>query len=112
MKIVSFGKRSRMKFWSGGTLNQWQTFSGPAIYALTYKEDAQARPKSHTVLYFGETEDLAQPSIHSDLIKWHENYHVNGDLYFFFHPMPGSTQYERAKVKQQLTLEYNPKASD
>jgi hypothetical protein len=113
MNTVTFGKRERLKFIAGGTLEQWQPPQGPVIYALTFKQDAHMRPKAHTVAYFGETEDFSQPSIRNELNKWwDENSGHRGELYIFFHPMPGSSQHERAKIMHQLTLEYEPKGNE
>lgn len=113
MSIVTFGKKQRLKFMTGGTLDKWQPAQGPAIYALTYKQDAVLKPKSHTVVYFGEAEDLASPTIYRDLRKWWEtNSGELGELYVFFHPMPGSSQYERGRVQHQLALEYEPRGNE
>jgi hypothetical protein len=113
---VTFGKRERLKFIAAGTLKQWQPAQVPAVYAVTYKQDAEARPKAHTVVYFGETADLSKQaaSIHSEIRHWwdeHGGAH-EGDLFIFFHPMPGSSQYERANIQHQLVLEYDPRGND
>lgn len=111
MSAVTFGKRSRYKFISGGTLQQWKASCTEAVYAVTYKSDAEGRPKSHTVVYFGESPDLALQSeiIRRDLQNWwNENGGKNGDLFFFVHEMPGSSQWERSSVQKQLISEYDP----
>lgn len=113
MKTVAFGKRERFRFTSGGSLLQWKPIQGPAIYALTYKQDPEKRPKSHTVVYFGEALDLSQPAVHKELMQWWEQNSDNrGDLFFFFHPMPGSSQYERISLRNQLAREYEPQGNE
>src|ERR1700733_7593171 len=98
MSTVSFGKRERLKFVAGGTLDKWQPESCPAIYAVTYKQNESTRPKAHTVLYFGESSDFSKQSIsiNKDVRQWwDENGGNGGQLFIFFHPMPGSSQYQR-----------------
>lgn len=115
MSTVTFGKRNPVKFTAGGTLKEWKPSGGAAIYAVTYKPDAVNRPKAHSVLYFGETPDLLNQSeaIRSDLHSWwHENGSTDGDLFIFFHEMPGSSQHDRVSVQHQLVMEYEPRGND
>lgn len=111
MSALTFGKRTRYRFMFGGTLEQWKPFGCEAVYAVTYKADAVSRPKNHTVVFFGETPDLAlqADSIRRELQKWwNENGGTNGDLFFYIHEMPGSSQFERVSVQKQLISEYDP----
>ncbi|HIA50652.1 MAG TPA: hypothetical protein EYN91_00955 [Candidatus Melainabacteria bacterium] len=111
MSALTFGKRNRYRFMSGGTLEQWKPAGGGAIYAVTYKADAVSRPKNHTVVFFGETPDLSlqAESIRRELQKWwNENGGSNGDLFLHVHEMPGSSQFERISVQKQLISEYDP----
>ncbi|HEY9790811.1 MAG TPA: hypothetical protein V6D22_10455 [Candidatus Obscuribacterales bacterium] len=115
MGAVSFGKRNRIRFTPGGTLKEWQPPSGAAIYAVTYQQDPVTRPKSHSVLYFGETADLAKQAavIREKLHSWWENNGgTGGELYIFYHEMPGSSQNERVNVQHQLVVEYDPRGNN
>jgi hypothetical protein len=115
MSIVTFGRRERLKFQALGTIAQWQPHVVPAVYAITYKQEPKTRPKAHTVVYFGEAENLAQqaPVINSDIKQWWEQFGGNrGELFVFMYPMPGSSKYERTHVQHQLVAEYDPQANN
>jgi hypothetical protein len=115
MSTVSFGKRTRIKFNSAGSIKNGPPQVGPAVYAITYKKDVSARPKSHTVLFFGEAHDLSQqgPTIISNITKWWLTHGGNdSDLFMFFHEMPGSSAFERDHVQHQLVMEYDPQANN
>ena len=60
---ISWGKKQRYKFNSGVPLTSWTPPAAPGVYALTYKQDPETKPKSHTVLYFGHAEDLLPASL-------------------------------------------------
>lgn len=114
MSTVSFGKRERIKFRAEGSLGKWKPLAGPAIYAVTYKQDPEQRPKAHTVLYFGESENLADevPAIDRQFDEWRHHHAVDAELFIFSCPMPGSSKYERSRVAHSLVMEYDPKAND
>lgn len=115
MGMVTWGKKAPVKFESAGLLSQCQPQVVPAVYAITYKQDPASRPKSHTVVYFGAADNMAQQAsvIHKDIQHWWDNHGGNkGDLFIFIHPMPGSSQYERANVQHQLVCEYDPLANN
>jgi hypothetical protein len=114
MPTMTFGRRERVQFSADGPLNRWQPPVVPAIFAITYKQDPTGRPKSHTVLYFGECDNLAAqaPTIHKDFSEWSREYSDGAELYVFSHQMPGSSKYDRAKLAHQLVVEYDPKANN
>jgi hypothetical protein len=114
MSIVTFGKRERVRFQAEGSLDQWRPVGVPSVYAITYKQDALARPKAHTVLFFGECENPAveAPNINKDFETWCDKYANHSELFVFTHQMPGSSKFERARVTHALVLEYDPQAND
>lgn len=114
MPTVSFGKRERVRFQAEGSLTEWKPLGVPAVYAITYKQDPEDRPKAHTVLYFGEAENLAAEAgnILSDFKQWCHEYAHGAELFIFTHPMPGSTKYERARIQHTLVSEYDPQANN
>jgi hypothetical protein len=115
MSALSFGKRNRIRFAAGGSLKEWQPSGGAAVYAVTYQPDAVSRPKSHSVVYFGETADLSKQFavIREKLHNWWEHHGgTHGELYFFYHEMPGSSQHERVNVQHQLVMEYDPRGNN
>ena len=115
MNALSFGKRNRIRFAAGGTLRDWQPSTGPAVYAVTYQQDAVHRPKAHSVVYFGESADLSkQFALIRDKLNmwWEENGGSDRELFVFYHEMPGSSQHERVNVQHQLVSEYDPRGND
>lgn len=108
---ISWGKRQRFKFNPGGTLNEWAPPMLPAVYAITYKQDPTNKPKAHTVLFFGQADDLSQQAARSHnhvLDFWANNGGNDSELFVFVLAMPDSTRWERSSVQEQLVSEYNP----
>lgn len=108
---ISWGKRERYQFVASGNLTTWLPPAQAAVYAITYKQDPKNKPKSHTVLYFGQGGDLSQeaPAYNSDVLdQWIHSGGETNDLYVFVHSMPGSTRWQRSSVQEQLVSEYCP----
>lgn len=87
----------------------------PAVYAITYKQDRAGKPKSHTVFYFGEAEDLSRDvaTVQGGVTDlWLDGGgEPSDDLFVFAYLMPGSSRRQRDTVKDQLISEYGPKAN-
>jgi hypothetical protein len=108
---ISWGKSERFKFGSCGALIHWSPPKIPALYAITYKQDPKNKPKNHTVLFFGQADDLSEqaPALNGEILDtWTNNGGEAGELFVFIHPMPGSTLRNRLTVHEQLVLEYRP----
>ena len=115
MAVVSWGKGARYKFIAAGELLNFTAPQLAVVYAITYKQDPSSRPKSHTVLYFGHTDDFSvdMPSVHTDIENiWLESGGSMKELYIFVHPMPGTTRQERRDLQEKLVLEYSPKGNN
>lgn len=114
MTIVKFGQRDRLSFRCEGALSEWKPEVVPAVFAITYKKDPGLRPKSHTVLFFGEVDNLAMQAgtICNDFRQWGQDINDSSELFVFTYPMPGSSKYERGRVAQQLIAEYDPLANN
>ncbi|HEY9790505.1 MAG TPA: hypothetical protein V6D22_08920 [Candidatus Obscuribacterales bacterium] len=115
MATVSWGMRNRFRFGACGQLNHCARPIVSGVYAVTYRQDPQSRPKSHTVVLFGEAEDFGKqlPLMTEDLRRRCEhNGPDQSELFVFLHPMPGSTQFERDKVRSQLISEYDPSGNN
>lgn len=111
---VSWGRNTRYKFHAGGELRQSTPPAIPAVYAVTYKENPESKPKAHTVLYFGHAENLAEalPSVTEQLEQlWNKHAGNTAELYIFIYPMQGSSPRERQTVHGQLCAEYTPSAN-
>lgn len=111
---ISWGVRQRFKFTAAGALETWAPPVMSAVYAITYKQDPERKPKSHTVLYFGQAEDISTQAAtynRTVLDVWNDNGGTLGDLFIFVHPMPGATSWERGQVHQQLIAEYGPECN-
>lgn len=112
---ISWGKRQRFRFEAGGALKQCAPPAMSAVYAITYKQDPDKRPKSHTVLYFGESADMSAevaPKGNTIAESWMDRGGDAANLYVFYHPMPSATMWERKAVQEQLIREYDPVANN
>lgn len=108
---ISWGKSLRIRFSGAWKLAEWTPPEVSAVYAITYKQDPERRPKSHTILYFGECDNLANQGLpwqHDRAELWMENVDDKSELYVFFHPMVGASKLERWKLHEQLVSEYRP----
>ena len=110
---ISWGIKDRFKFTPAGALTSWDPPPIAAVYAITYRQNAD-RPKSHTVLYFGQAENLAAeaPDLNRRVMdSWAESGNDVHGLAVFIHAMPGSTSGQRSRVQEQLMAEYRPQAN-
>jgi hypothetical protein len=108
---ISCGKKERFKFRAGGSLIHWSPQMVSALYAITYKQDPKNKPKSHTILFFGQAENLAEqaPAYNQNVLDdWTKNGGDPNELFIFVHPMPGSTLRDRLNAHEQLVIEYSP----
>jgi hypothetical protein len=115
MKTMSFGMSRRFRFTSEGNLGEWVPQPQAAVYAITYKQDPVAKPKSHTILYFGQSADVAgqAAAIKRDAQNWWSRQGGSPEeLYVFVHAMPDSSPDERAEVQSRLIAEYDPMANN
>ena len=111
MSTVSWGRRTRYRFGACGQLVGLSAPVVPGVYAITYRQEPDVRPKSHTVLMFGEADDMSKhiPMVTEDIRRWwHEHSTKEQELFVFLHPMPGSTKFERESIQAQLVAEYDP----
>jgi len=114
MSSVTWGKRNRYRFASCGQLSRLSAPILPGVYAVTYKQDPQFRPKAHTVLLFGHAADASRqlPMISDEIRRWwHESSTDAPELFVFLHPMPGSSGIDRARVQSELVAEYDPQGN-
>jgi len=112
---ISWGMRERFKFASGGSLGTWVPPALAGVYAVTYKQDPRNKPKSHTVLYFGESEDFSKlaASVCQRVVGlWKEGGGAADDFFVFFHPMSGSSQFDRHRIQERLIAEYQPHGNE
>jgi len=112
--VISWGRHERFRFSACGKLDDWAAPSVAAVFAVTYRRDPRNKPKGHTVLLFGECEDVSQVthSIRQQVMDvWAESGGTSDELYVFLHAMPGSTRAERTRVKETLVIEYQPTAN-
>ena len=108
---VSWGRRQRFRFEPAGALTDWSPGMIPAVYAITYKQDPKNKPKAHTVLYFGQCDDLSQQAhvYNRDVLDiWKGNGGDVHELCVFVHPLPGSSRHTRVVIHEQLVSEYSP----
>jgi hypothetical protein len=114
MSVISWGRQERFKFSACGSLNEFMPAPSAAVFAITYRKDPQNKPKAHTVLYFGETEDLSQQlsSVKRRVMDiFADDGGTPDELYVFVHEMAGSTKPQRSRVQERLVLEYQPQAN-
>lgn len=110
---ISWGIKERFKFTAAGSLKSWEPAPMSAVYAITYRQNTD-RPKAHTILFFGQADDLSREAHELDrqvIEAWKDSGHDVSELYVFVHPMPGSTSGLRAKVQEQLVAEYRPRCN-
>lgn len=111
---VSWGKNTRYRFTSGGKLRTWTPPELPAVFAVTYKQNPDSKPKAHTALYFGCAENLSAeiPAVSMEIHElWNRHAGNVDELFVFMHPMPGSTRGQRERIRSQLVAEYAPAAN-
>lgn len=111
---ISWGRQEKFTFSNCGALDSWTAESTPAVYAVTYQKDPLNKPKAHTVLFFGESDDL---SLQESNIKhkisdaWRKEGGQSSELFVFVCPLKEMTKQQRTRVHERLVLEYQPRAN-
>lgn len=114
MSVISWGRHQRVAFSNSGRLQEWAPDTIPALFAVTYQRDPFNKPKGHTVLYFGETDNMAEKASsikHNMKEVWSRDGGDPSDLFIFVRQMDGSTTQERFRILERLILEYQPEAN-
>jgi hypothetical protein len=110
---ISWGKKERFEFKTGGSLLSWRPPAMAGIYAITYKGDPE-KPKAHHILFFGQTDNLSEtsPEWNEEVVgAWKSSSQDIGELCVFVHPMPRSSTGERLRIQEQLVAEYRPRCN-
>lgn len=92
-------------------LDSWIAPRRAGVYAIMYKKDSANKPRTYTIIYFGESENLSErgfPWDHHRAKCWIDKAGSKSNVYIGVHYMPGSTQAQRSAVEQALIAKYSP----
>ena len=89
-------------------LNDGVDSTESGVYAIMTKPDPQNKPKTYTILYFGETHDFSDrvTDNHEKFDCW-QQYQKSG-LYYELYIMSNSSQTQRQTIESQLISKYGP----
>lgn len=93
------------------SLNTWNPPVRAGIYAIMCKPYPLTQPDTYRIIYFGETENLAErgfPWSHHASRCWINQAGSQSNLYVGVYRMPGSTKAQRLLVERALTQRYHP----
>lgn len=90
------------------SLNNWDPPTYGGIYAITFIKDPENKPNTHTILYFGETENFAERGIsktHHKYTCW-KHHAYQKSLYVSIHRVYSDDV--RKSREEKLISHYNP----
>lgn len=108
-------KLSGYEFDGPTLLTGWVAPRRAGVYAISYRADPTNKPNTYTIVYAGESENLADrgfPWNHHRSQCWINKAGSKSNVYISVYYMPNSTQAQRSSVEQKLIHDYNPACNE
>lgn len=109
--MIRLGSLAGYPFEGPRVLAGWTPPPGPAVYAILYKPEPDARPDRHAVIYAGHYEDPATerfPFGHDRARCWIRRAGSKWKLYVCTYEVPGGLPSHREQIVQELCTVYHP----
>lgn len=113
--MIRLGSLAGYPFEGPRLLAGWTPPSTPAVYAILYKPDPEAKPEQYAVCYVGHTDDLTTerfPFQHSRSACWIRRAGSKWKVYICTYEIPGGTTGHREQIVRELTASYQPSCND
>jgi hypothetical protein len=109
--MIRLGSLAGYPFEGPRVLAGWTPAPGPAVYAILYKPEPDARPDRHAVIYVGHYEDPAAerfPFGHDRARCWIRRAGSKWKLFVCTYEVPGGLPSHREQIVQELCSVYRP----
>ena len=113
--MIRLGSLAGYPFEGPRVLGGWTPPATPAVFAIVYKPDPQARPDRYAVVYVGHSEDLSMerfPFGHPAATCWVQRAGSRWKVYICTYEVPGGLPSHREQIAQELSAVYQPSCNE
>ena len=109
--MIRLGSLAGYSFEGPRILGGWTPPARPAVFAITYKPDAEKKPDRYAVIYVGHADNMAEagfPFKHPRANCWIARAGTRWKLHICTYEVAGWARSHREQITQELTAVYNP----
>ncbi len=113
--MIRLGSLAGYAFEGPRLLGGWTPPPHPAVYAIMYKPDPQAKPETYAVIYVGHADDLSTerlPFQHPRAQCWIGRAGSRWRVYICTYRVPGGLRSHREQIAQELSAIYHPSCNE
>jgi len=113
--VIRLGSLAGYPFEGPRVLAGWTAPAAAAVYAITYKPDAQAKAEQYAVIYVGHSDDLSTelfPFRHPRASCWLQRAGSRWKVYICTYEVPGGLRSHREQIAQELCSIYRPSCNE
>ena len=112
--MIRLGSLGGYPFEGPRVLGGWTPPRVPAVYAIAYKPEPEARPQRYAIIYVGHSDDLAAerfPFQHPRAHCWVQRAGSRWNVYICTYQVPGGGWAHREQIAGELTAIYHPRCN-
>jgi hypothetical protein len=109
--VIRLGSLAGYPFEGPRLLGGWTPPAVPAVYAILYKPDPDAKAEQYAVVYVGHADDLSThgfPFAHPRAQCWTQRAGSRWKVYIATYQVPGGLRSHREQIAQELVAIYHP----
>jgi hypothetical protein len=109
--MIRLGSLAGYPFEGPRVLAGWTPPATPAVYAIMYRPEPEAKPDRYAVIYVGHYDDPARerfPFGHPRASCWTRRAGSRWKLYICTYEVPGGLPSHREQITQELSAVYHP----
>jgi hypothetical protein len=113
--VIRLGSLAGYPFEGPRLLAGWTPPARPAVFAIMYKPEPDAKPERYAVIYAGHSDDLATerfPFSHACAACWVRRAGSRWKVYICTYEVPGDSGSHREQITRELIAVYQPQCND
>ena len=113
--MIRLGSLAGYPFEGPRVLAGWTPPAVPAVYAVVYRPDPQAKPDRYAVIYVDHSEDLSTerfPFNHPRAHCWVQRAGNRWHLFICTYQVPGGLSSHREQIARELSSIYRPSCNE
>jgi hypothetical protein len=113
--MIRLGSLAGYPFEGPRLLGGWTAPTSPAVYAILYKPEPEAKPENYAVVYVDHADDLTTallPFNHPRAQCWIRRAGNRWKVYIATYVVPGGLRSHREQIAQELCAIYRPSCNE